>query len=76
MYPDIVKVTMKRQEPSSVVMFAFCLAHAISSAWDLVIVKGKEGEEKARVMLYLYECAREVLGAEMRLLSLRSLERL
>uniref|UniRef100_A0A8H8CJY8 arginine--tRNA ligase n=3 Tax=Psilocybe cubensis TaxID=181762 RepID=A0A8H8CJY8_PSICU len=75
-YPDVVKVAMKTQEPSGVVTFAFRLAHAISSAWDSVIVKGEEDLEKARAKLYLYECAREVLGAAMRLLSLRPLERM
>jgi len=58
------------------VTFAFRLAHVISSAWDVVIVKGEEDEEKARAKMFLYECAREVLGAAMRLLSIRPLERM
>ncbi|PPQ89908.1 hypothetical protein CVT25_009448 [Psilocybe cyanescens] len=75
-YPDVVKTAMKTQEPSGVVTFAFRLAHAISSAWDVVIVKGEEDEEKARAKMFLYECAREVLAGAMRLLSLRPLERM
>lgn len=75
-YPDIVKVALKTHEPSGVVTFAFRLAHAISSAWDVVIVKGEEDLEKARAKMYLYECAREVLAAAMRLLSIRPLERM
>ncbi|KAF5310727.1 hypothetical protein D9619_007663 [Psilocybe cf. subviscida] len=75
-YPDVVRVALKTHEPSGVVTFAFRLAHAISSAWDVVVVKGEEDEEKARAKMYLYESAREVLAAAMRLLSLRPLERM
>ena len=75
-YPDVVKVALKTHEPSGVVTFAFRLAHAISSAWDTVVVKGEEDLEKARAKMYLYECAREVLAASMRLLSIRPLERM
>jgi arginyl-tRNA synthetase len=75
-YPDVVKVALKTHEPSGIVTFAFRLAHVISSAWDVVIVKGEEDEEKARAKMFLYECAREVLGAAMRLLSIRPLERM
>ncbi|KAK7439837.1 arginyl-tRNA synthetase [Stygiomarasmius scandens] len=75
-YPDVVKTALKTHEPSGVVTFAFRLSHAISSAWETVIVKGEEDEEKARARMWLYECAREVLAAAMRLLSLRPLERM
>ena len=75
-YPDVVKAAMKTQEPSNVVTFAFRLAHAIASAWDVVIVKGEANVEKARAKLVLYECAKDVLGAAMRLLSIRPLERM
>ncbi|KAF8969255.1 hypothetical protein BDZ97DRAFT_1796798 [Flammula alnicola] len=67
---------LKTHEPSGVVTFAFRLAHAISSAWDVVIVKGEEDLEKARAKMFLYECARDVLAAAMRLLSIRPLERM
>ena len=40
----------------------------------MVIVKGEEDEEKARAKMFLSECAREVLGAVMWLLSIRPLE--
>jgi len=75
-YPDVVKVALKTHEPSGVVTFAFRLAHAISSAWELVIVKGEEDLEKARAKMFLYESARDVLGAAMRLLTIRPLERM
>jgi len=75
-YPDVVKVALKTHEPSGVVTYAFRLAHAISAAWDNVIVKGEEDLEKARAKMYLYECTREVLAAGMRLLSIRPLERM
>ena len=75
-YPDVVKVALKTHEPSGIVTYAFRLAHVISSAWDVVIVKGEEDVEKAKAKMFLYECAREVLGAAMRLLSIRPLERM
>ena len=75
-YPDVVKVALKTHEPSGVVTFAFRLAHAISSAWDVVIVKGEEDLEKARAKMLLYECARDVLGSALRLFSIRPLERM
>lgn len=75
-YPDVVKTALKTHEPSGVVTFAFRLSHAISSAWETVIVKGEADEEKAKARLWLYLCARDVLGAAMRLLTLRPLERM
>lgn len=75
-YPDVVKTALKTHEPSGVVTFAFRLSHAISSAWDVVIVKGEQDEAKAKARLWLYMCARDVLSAAMRLLSLRPLERM
>jgi arginyl-tRNA synthetase len=75
-YPDVVKVALKTHEPSGVVTFAFRLSHAIASAWETVIVKGEEDLEKAQARLWMYECAREVLAAAMRLLSIRPLERM
>ncbi|PPQ87869.1 hypothetical protein CVT25_000776 [Psilocybe cyanescens] len=53
-YRDIVKTAMKIEEPSGVVTFAFQLAYAISSAWDVLIIKGEEDEEKARAKMFLY----------------------
>ena len=75
-YPDVVKTALKTHEPSGVVTFAFRLSHAISSAWETVVVKGEEDEGKARARMWLYLCARDVLGAAMRLLSLKPLERM
>ncbi|KAF9522777.1 hypothetical protein CPB83DRAFT_863959 [Crepidotus variabilis] len=75
-YPDVVKVALKTHEPSGVVTFAFRLSHAISGAWEEVIVKGEENLEKARAKMFLYECAKDVLASSMRLLSIRPLERM
>ncbi|KAJ3859936.1 hypothetical protein EV359DRAFT_50101 [Lentinula novae-zelandiae] len=75
-YPDVVKTALKTHEPSGVVTFAFRLSHAISSAWETVIVKGEEDIEKAKARMWLYESARDVLAASMRLLSIRPLERM
>ncbi|KAJ6549186.1 hypothetical protein B0H10DRAFT_2129089 [Mycena sp. CBHHK59/15] len=75
-YPDVVKVALKTQEPSGVVTYAFRLSHAISSAWEVLVVKGEDDLEKARARMWMYECTRDVLGAAMRLLSIRPLDRM
>jgi arginyl-tRNA synthetase len=75
-YPDAVRTALRTHEPSGVVTFAFRLAHAISSAWETVVVKGEADVERARARMWLYLCARDVLGAAMRLLSIRPLERM
>jgi arginyl-tRNA synthetase len=75
-YPDVVKTALRTHEPSGVVTFAFRLSHAISSAWETLVVKGEEDVEKARARMWLYLCARDVLAAAMRLLSIRPLERM
>lgn len=75
-YPDVVNIAMKTHEPSGVVTFAFRLAHAISSAWEEVNVKQEKDLERARAKMFLYDCARDVLGSAMRLLSIRPLERM
>ena len=75
-YPDVVKTALRTQEPSAVVTFCFRLAHAISSAWETVIVKGEPDREKAQARLWLYICARDVLASAMRLLTLKPLERM
>jgi|SRR5882762_8411189 len=75
-YPDVVKTALKTHEPSGMVTFAFRLSHAISSAWETVVVKGEEDKEKAMARMWLYLSARDVLGEAMRLLSIRPLERM
>lgn len=75
-YPDVVKTALKGNEPSGVVTFAFRLSHAISSAWETVIVKGEPDLEKARARMWLYDTARGVLASSMKLLSIKPLERM
>ena len=75
-YPDVVKTALKTHEPSGIVTFAFRLSHAISSAWETVIVKGEQDGDKARARMALYLAARDVLGASLRLLSIKPLERM
>ncbi|KAI0823467.1 arginyl-tRNA synthetase [Trametes gibbosa] len=75
-YPDVVKTALKTHEPSGIVTFAFRLSHAISSAWETVIVKGEQDKDKAKARMALYLAARDVLGAALRLLSIQPLERM
>jgi len=44
-HPDVVRTALRTHEPSGVVTFAFRLAHAISSAWETVVVKGEADVE-------------------------------
>jgi arginyl-tRNA synthetase len=60
--PDVVRTALRTHELSGVVTFAFGLAHAISSAWDTVVVKGDADVNRARARIWLYVCARDVLG--------------
>lgn len=75
-YPDVVRIAMDKFEPSGVVTFCFRLAHLISSAWEILAVKGEEDEERAKARLFLFLTAKDVLGGAMRLLSLTPLERM
>ncbi|KIJ45253.1 hypothetical protein M422DRAFT_251433 [Sphaerobolus stellatus SS14] len=75
-YPDVVKTALKSREPSGVVTFMFRLSHAISGAWETLPVKSEADIEKARARMLMFICAKEVLGAAMRLLSIRPLERM
>ncbi|KAG8921100.1 hypothetical protein FRC02_000442 [Tulasnella sp. 418] len=75
-YPEVVKTALQRHEPSGVVTFSMKLAHMIASAWETLLVKGEPNEDKARARLFMYICARDVLGAALRLLSITPLERM
>jgi len=74
-YPDVVRTAIKTYEPSGVVTYLFRLSHAISAAWETLVVMGQE-EELAKARLWLFICARDVLGAGLRLLGLRPLEKM
>ncbi|KAF8593796.1 arginyl-tRNA synthetase [Ceratobasidium sp. AG-I] len=75
-YPDVVRIACLKNESSGVVTFAMRLAHAISKAWDVLRVKGLSSDqiETARARVWLFLCARDVLGAAMCLLTIRPLE--
>lgn len=75
-YPDAVRVALKTREPSGIITYCMRLSHFISSAWDVLLVKGEPNIDKARARMWLFLLAREVLGAGMRLLSLTPLERM
>ena len=75
-YPEAVRTAMRVQEPSTIVTYAFRLAHVISSAWEHVYVKQEADRERAQARLWMYICARDVLAAAMRLLTLNPLERM
>ena len=75
-YPWVVETALKTHEPSGIVTFLFRLSSAIASAWETVIIKGEPDADKARARMWMYVCARDVLSAGMRLLSIRPMERM
>ena len=74
-WPDVVRVASRDHQASTIVTFCFKLTHAISSAWEKLIVKGQERDD-ALVRLWLYRCAKDVLGSALRLLTITPLERM
>lgn len=74
-WPDVVRTASRDHQASTVVTFCFKLTHAISSAWEKLIVKG-QAKDDALVRLWLYRCAKDVLGSALRLLTITPLERM
>ncbi|KAK0562571.1 arginyl-tRNA synthetase [Tilletia horrida] len=74
-YPDAVRNAYRDHQPSTIVSYCFRLCHAVSSAWEVLLVKGQE-REVALVRLWLYRCAKDVLGSALRLLTVTPLERM
>ncbi|WFD27128.1 arginine--tRNA ligase [Malassezia nana] len=74
-WPDVVRTASRDHQASTIVTFCFKLTHAISSAWEKLIVKG-QAKEDALVRLWLYRCAKDVLGSALRILTITPLERM
>ncbi|KAI5476453.1 arginyl-tRNA synthetase [Pseudohyphozyma bogoriensis] len=74
-YPEVVRGAFLNSEPATITHFCFRLSHAISSAWEVLRVKGVDSE-LGMARLWLYVSAKDVLGTAMRLLTLEPLERM
>ncbi|WFD00081.1 arginine--tRNA ligase [Malassezia yamatoensis] len=74
-WPEVVKTVSRDHQASTVVTYCFKLTHAISSAWEKLIVKGQDRDD-ALVRLWLFRCAKDVLGSALRLLTITPLERM
>ncbi|CAO1638394.1 unnamed protein product [Sympodiomycopsis kandeliae] len=74
-WPDVVKQATKDQQPSTIVSFCFRLTRSVSSAWEVLIVKGQD-EKLAHSRLWLFRCTRDVLSAALELLTLEPLQRM
>lgn len=68
LWPETIRAAFKDNQPSTIVTYCFKLTHVIASAWEVLIVKGQE-RDLALARLWLYRCAREVLGSALRLLT-------
>ncbi|PWN42805.1 arginyl-tRNA synthetase [Ceraceosorus guamensis] len=74
-WPEVVRRALDDLQPSTIVQYCFKLCHSISSAWEVLLVKGQE-RDLALARLFAYRCARDVLSAAMRLLTLQPLQRM
>lgn len=74
-WPDVFLNTVKTQEPTTVLVYLFKMAHALSSSYDHLQVVGSE-EALKRARMALYAAARQVLWNGMRLLGLSPVERM
>ncbi|PWN38102.1 arginyl-tRNA synthetase [Meira miltonrushii] len=74
-WPDTVKTATREQQPSTIVQYCYKLTHAVSSAWEVLIVKGQE-KDLALARLFMYRSARHVLNAALRLLTIEPLDRM
>jgi arginyl-tRNA synthetase len=74
-YPDMIRELTAQYEPSSVVNYAFRLAHAVSVAYVDIWVHGQP-EDIATARLALYGSARVCLGNALLLLGLEPLQRM
>jgi arginyl-tRNA synthetase len=74
-YPDVVKHVSTTMEPCNLSEYCFKLCHAVSSAYDVLWVHGRE-RQVAQPRLALYKAARITLNNAMRLLGLEPLSRM
>ena len=74
-WPDIFQMTIKTQEPVTILTYLFRMTHALSSSYDHLQVVGSEEKLKTARMA-LYVAARQVLQNGMKLLGLNPLERM
>jgi arginyl-tRNA synthetase len=74
-WPEIFTLTIKTQEPVTVLTYLFKMTHALSSSYDHLQVVGSEEKLKTARMA-LYVAARQVLQNGMKLLGLSPLERM
>lgn len=74
-WPDTVKIATREQQPSTIVQYCYKLTHAVSSAWEVLIVKGQD-KDVALARLFMYRSARHVLNAALRLLTIEPLDRM
>ena len=74
-WPDIFTMTIKTQEPVTILTYLFKMTHALSSSYDHLQVVGSEEKLKTARMA-LYVAARQVLQNGMKLLGLSPLERM
>jgi arginyl-tRNA synthetase len=69
-WPETVRANLKDLQPSTIVHFCFRLCHALSSAWEILIVR-KQEKDLALARLFLFRCSKDVLSAAMRLLTIQ-----
>ncbi|KAI9503312.1 arginyl-tRNA synthetase [Coemansia spiralis] len=74
-YPDVLSSAMQTLEPCTVVQYILKLSHAISAAWETIMVRDQP-QDIADARLLMYSSARIVLGNALAMLGLEPVQRM
>ncbi|KAJ2515010.1 arginyl-tRNA synthetase [Coemansia sp. RSA 1939] len=74
-YPDTLATAMQTLEPCTVVQYMLKLSHAVSAAWETMIVRDQP-KELADARLLMYSSARIVIGNALSLLGMEPVQRM
>eukprot|EP01133_Synstelium_polycarpum_P008033 gene8033-9437_t len=74
-WPEVVQLAYSQLEPNTIAVYLFDLCHSISSANNVLWIKGRE-HALAEARIAIFYCAKVVLANGLKLLGLRPLERM
>ncbi|KAJ2554978.1 arginyl-tRNA synthetase [Coemansia sp. RSA 1933] len=74
-YPDTLSTAMQTLEPCTIVQYMLKLSHAVSAAWETMLVRNQP-KDLADARLLMYSSARIVLGNSLSLLGMEPVQRM
>ncbi|KAJ1787193.1 arginyl-tRNA synthetase [Coemansia sp. RSA 2399] len=74
-YPDTLATAMQTLEPCTVVQYVLKLSHAVSAAWETMLVRNQP-KELADARLLMYSSARIVISNALSLLGMEPVKRM